>query len=392
LADRTLPHREPPYREQPSAELTPRYLVASDYPWLRALLDETRRFAGRRQAELDERLAEPLPTEAPRDKLRFAVRALRRVVKTRTSSPVPPAAARRTLFRAAADGGGRAEALAKASEELRASPDELEAALFADLPAERIVADIDEMLGPAELAQHSNLLLVGDLLKRATEIEVSAEGNIRGLVQQAKLRGLLCTVCAESDRHRARLHVSGPYALFRRTTLYGRALSSLIPRAVWCHRVEIRARCVLGADASLRTLIIRSGDPILPAREPRPYDSKLERRFARDFARIARDWDVIREPEPLASNGTLIFPDFVLRHRRAPERAWLLEIMGFWTPGYVAQKLERLRDLHLDRFVLCIDDERNCGEGDLPAGASVIRFRRKIDPEAVLRLVDPGRC
>src|SRR6266545_6093728 len=34
----------------------PRFLGLDDVPWLRALLDEVERFAGRREAELDERL------------------------------------------------------------------------------------------------------------------------------------------------------------------------------------------------------------------------------------------------------------------------------------------------------------------------------------------------
>jgi len=60
------------------------------------------------------------------------------------------------------------------------------------------------------------------------------------------------------------------------------------------------------------------------------YDRKLEERFARDFRRVAPEWDVIREPEAVQAGGTLIFPDFALRHR-ADRRRWLVEIVCFWT-------------------------------------------------------------
>jgi len=40
--------------------------------------------------------------------------------------------------------------------------------------------------------------------------------------------------------------------------------------------------------------------------------------------------------------------------------------------------------------VLCIDEARNCGPEDLPRGARVVPFRRRIDPQAVLRVIAPG--
>lgn len=35
-------------------------------------------------------------------------------------------------------------------------------------------------------------------------------------------------------------------------------------------------------------------------------------------------------------------------------------------------------------------EERNCAEADLPSGAPVVRFRRRVDAAAVLRIVEPG--
>jgi hypothetical protein len=41
------------------------FLGPQDEPWLRVLIDEVARFEGRRWRELAERLAEPLPCQAP---------------------------------------------------------------------------------------------------------------------------------------------------------------------------------------------------------------------------------------------------------------------------------------------------------------------------------------
>ena len=133
---------------------------------------------------------------------------------------------------------------------------------------------------------------------------------------------------------------------------------------------------------------LASGDPIFPAGAPAIFDSKLEERFAHDMGRLAPDWDVIREPEPVRAGGTLIFPDFLLKNRIHADRRVLIEIMGFWTPEYLIEKCERLRQARLSNLILCIDEDRACAEGELPPGVPVVRFRRRVDAAAVMREVE----
>jgi uncharacterized protein DUF790/XPB helicase-like protein/type III restriction/modification enzyme restriction subunit len=84
-------------------------------------------------------------------------------------------------------------------------------------------------------------------------------------------------------------------------------------------------------------------------------------------------------------------PEFLLRHRRQPERWWLCEVMGFWTPQYVTDKLERLRGAGLERFILCVDADRCCaGDERLPAGARVVRFTKRIPVSTVLPILEAG--
>ncbi len=99
----------------------------------------------------------------------------------------------------------------------------------------------------------------------------------------------------------------------------------------------------------------------------KPFDSLLEQRFAKDFRRVAPDWDVIREPRPITSQSSIIFPDFELVHRHEPSRRLLLEIVGFWTPKYLEEKLERLRHTQLDNIILCIDDARELSSASISA-------------------------
>jgi predicted nuclease of restriction endonuclease-like RecB superfamily len=372
------------------------FLGPEDEPWLRVLIAELSRFEGRRRRELAERLAEPLPCEAPYFKRRAATRVLLRLWRGPRPGPSRPtgAAARRRpselrgrLFGAAAAGDRPTEAvLAEVAGAVGLSTEALLEAVFGDLPGERIVVPPDPCPTPREAALLTNLAIGQAVLTRTARVELRIEGGARPVVRLAKLRGLLCTVADAPDAGLPLLEISGPFSLFRHTLIYGRSLAEILPHLAWCARFELGATAVL--HGRLVRVSLASGDPIFPAAAPRPFDSGLEERFARDVARLAPDWDVVREPEPIRSGRSLIFPDFLLRHRLHPERRALVEIVGFWTPAYLEKKLERLREADVPAFVVCIDEARACAPTGLPAGWPVLAFRKRVDAAAVLREVE----
>jgi len=277
------------------AEIVPRYLGPQDVPWLRALLAEYERFVGRRRRELWRRLGEPLPFECAQWKVKLAASVIDGLSVDRTRAAVPPDRARAEVFGEAARGGTADEILARASARMGAAPYALREALFADLPGERRVVAPDAPLSPSDLVLRVNLGLAQSLLRLATLVRVGVVGESRAIVRHAKLHGLLCTVRPRTDPQQVIIEISGPFALFRRTLVYGRALAGLVSRLAWCNRFVLHADCALGPES--KRLVLRSGDPIFPGGEPRPFDSKVEARFARDFARVAPDWDVsVRRP------------------------------------------------------------------------------------------------
>ncbi|HEV8247206.1 MAG TPA: DUF790 family protein, partial [Polyangiaceae bacterium] len=299
-----------------------------------------------------------------------------------------PQRARQALFEAARSRhAARSEVLAEVASALAVEPEALERSLFADLAGERLVGELSEHLSPSSLALESNFAIVSSLVRRAARVRIALWGNTRAVVRHARLRGLICSVEQGPDEA-VRLELSGPFTLFRHTQVYGRALASLIPRLTWCERFELVAECPMRGVGAMLSFSVRTGDPIAAGRELAPFDSSLEERFAREFSKRTTDWDLVREPVPLEAGGTLIFPDFELVHRRHPERRFLLEIIGFWTADYLAQKLSKLRAAGITRLILCIDENRNCEDAELPLGACVIRFKRRIDPAAVLAIIE----
>ncbi|MBN1652833.1 MAG: DUF790 family protein [Deltaproteobacteria bacterium] len=375
-----------------SREITPRYLDERDYLWLRALLDAYKRFVGRRRAELDQHLFEPLPVTCPQFKKAQAIAVLDKLCRDRTAAPLSPKKVRETLFTEAARGDDKQLAIDRACDRLAIKGSCILDYLFADLPRERRVAALPAELNVSQLALRVNLVLAQSMIARAQSLAITLHGNSRDIVRYARLRGLLCAVRVSASRPHGEiiLEISGPFALFKRTLVYARELASLVPRLAWCDRFELRARCLF-RDAS-PLVVIRAGDPIFPTDEPRRFDSRLEERFFSDFSRLATDWDVVREPKPIRAQGKLIFPDFALVHRRDRNRYWLLEIVGYWTADYLKKKLADFRSAGLSNLILCIDEKRDCADEQLPLMSRLVLYRNRIEAQRVLDIIDPGAC
>jgi predicted nuclease of restriction endonuclease-like RecB superfamily len=373
-----LPETTIPFRIH-RGRILPGYLDARDLPWLRMLMEEVDRFRSRPVRELRERLRQPLPCAIPFFKRRAAMATLLRLWKGEVNAAIEPEQTRETLFSAAATCDTRMQAIERAAALLGVAPSVLEGSLFADLPGEKLVRAPEVVPSPQDVALRINQHIIRSLLFHARRVRIKAEGAIRPVVRQAKLRGLLCTVGNEPEPI---LDLSGPFTVFRHTLLYGRALGELVQFLPHCARFKLRASCVVRGEEAL--LEVESGDPIFPAEEAKPFDSKLEERFARDLRKVAPDWDLIREPEPLAAGSTIIFPDFLLRHRLHPERRFFVEVMGFWSPDYVARKIAFLQKSNLDHLILCLDESRACGATPVQINARLVYFRRRIDPLAVI--------
>ena len=377
-------------------EVRPRFLAAADEPWLREIIDLHDRCVGRRRKELDAAIAEREPAGRGRRAWRAAARVMGQLHGSCKDAVVPPRQARAELFSAGAGRPSDRERIVRGvADDLEVDPDALLEALFADLTGEPRVLAPDDPISPTELALRCNLANVQGLLYRASEVRLALEGNSRRVVHYAKLRGLICSVAQRDGASTAPtepltlVRLSGPFSLFRRTLIYGRSLAGLVPQLGWCRQYRLRAHCKLPNGEGL--LRLQSGDPILPASEPPRFDSKLEERFCREFARAAPRWDIVREPAPFEAGGALVYPDFLLVHRDDPSARWYLEIAGFWTAEYLGKKLTRYRRAGLGNLILAIDADRGCSEDEFPVHARVIRYRRRVKPEDVLAVLEDRR-
>ena len=308
---------------------------------------------------------------------------LERDASFETRAPLPPVRVRRSVFEAAesvggvVDDGDRTAALATAADRLGVDVDAVEASLYADRDVNGVVSAFDSRWDPDELIEQYNLSLAQTALFDATEVRIRSSDPKR-LVSAVRRLGLLYEIRRRGDAdHERELVVTGPDALFRRTRRYGTAFARLLRSAAesaeWSLSATIDDR---GTDRELHLgpddVSVPGVDPVV---EP-TYDSGVEADFARRFEALDLDWELAREPEPLAAGARAMIPDFAFDYRPgggraanashppdAPALRVFFEVMGFWTPEYVEKKLDQFGSVDDDvELLVAVDESLGVGE------------------------------
>jgi uncharacterized protein len=368
-------------------ELVPSYFTEADHGWLERLLEEYTRVLGLPRSAALLRLRRPLGLPAPPGKLRLAAHVLARESRRRVASPVPPRALREFAFEAAARGVDRAAIIAETARAFDLDPNDVLGLLFADLRGEQRLVPPDQPRGVLELARAANTTLVAALLGRAVRLAVAARGGVKDLVRATRRLGLVHVLRPGVSDDAVLLEASGPYALFRHTALYGRALAALVPWAARCTRFLLRAECVLERGGVTGTLVLRSGDPVTSLASSLPAGGRAVQRLARELGAASADWQVDLDPAPVRARDAWWWPEVELRHRTEPRLRCLLEIVGYWTRGALERRLALARAAEL-RVLLCVDLARNCGRAEAPEDPWVLPFTGRIDPSAALKALD----
>lgn len=372
-----------PFRQRDN-QIALQLLDAEDAPWISALIDEFEAAVGRPWRELLERI-ERLPVRTVAARRAAVIDALRKSLGGREEGALKAAVVRRHLLgRSAVEPSTRAERVQQAASSLGVDAGTLEAALWGDLPGERLVVMRDARPSPMALAAAANLAIIQSASMRCHRVRLRMTGNARAIVRTAVIRGLIATARRRGDH--VEVELSGPLSLFHRTTVYGRALGSIVPHLAWCESFILDAWCDFGRGQG--TLRLQAPVLLPPSSPPQRFDSKLEARFVKDMAKLAPHWRVLREPTPIDAGTQLAFPDFMLEHRELPDLRWWLEIVGYWRSEYLAAKLATYRAARLPNVILCIDANRAVDDGDLPRDARIVRFEKHVPVDQVLAVIE----
>jgi predicted nuclease of restriction endonuclease-like RecB superfamily len=342
----------------------PRFTDPGDEALAARVLGVYQGHVGERRERLEDALAE-LEREAEDFKLvRGFAKLLEREATFETRAALDPRRARTAAFEAAAAVGVVAEdererALEAAAERLDADPGDVESSLFADRDVEQVLVDVDAGYDPASLREQYDLSLAQTALFDAVEVRVRSS-DPKALVSAVKRLRLMYEI-RRTDEGRE-VVVTGPDALFRRSRRYGTRFARLLRTVAKADEWHLEAD--VDDRGTERRLTLDDGDVSVPGTEPvaePTFDSGVESDFYARFSGLDLDWELVREPEPLAAGEHVVIPDFAFDWKHSAFRVFF-EVMGFWTPEYVEKKLARFADLEDVAFLVAYDESLGVGE------------------------------
>lgn len=313
----------------------------------------------------------------------------------------------------------RDEVMKSTGDEIGLSPDQLEAALFADRPATYILTEVGTQWTPAGLIARYNLELARGVLYWASQVRIEAHSNYKDLwksrtqnspVQQdtsieatsvykdlwrfIKLFKLMfwAQPLPEGGYH---IDLDGPISPFvHATTRYGRQFAAFLPALLLCEQWSLAATVHppqagkeliyrLDASSALQSHFKRSG----------LFDSRLEADFASDFEQKMGGerghWRLLRESEVLLLGDTVMIPDFLLVDKQDESRKILIELVGFWHPNYLRRKIEKVRAANCQHLLLLVYKGLKVTEEAFQDTASeVIFFQQKPVLKEVMETVE----
>ena len=279
----------------------------------------------------------------------------------------------------------RRSILHRSASELGITIETLENTLYSDLANELILKDI-EPVTPQSLLRRYNLSLTQTLFFYSTELIFTVTGNWQRIFRQIKLLGLIYTLQKKDKGYE--IKVNGPTSLFKLSRRYGTSLAKLLPTIFksqdWSVKAKIFRRKREGRLLNLDLDSHKHGKYFESVEIPEEevYDSLVEQDFAKRFNLLDTGWTLTREPNPLPVGRHVMLPDFLFKKDCL---TIYLEIVGFWTPQYLQNKIKKLRLVKNIDLIVAVDKNLACQKLEkLRAKLRIIYYHRKVPLKPVL--------
>ena len=220
-----------------------------------------------------------------------------------------------------------------------------------------------------------NLALAQAVLYDATRMRIRVWDHFSTVFSYVKLFGLMHRIYPiDEDANRVastdaadgyEAILDGPASLFSQSRKYGIRMANFLPALPLCNRWEMHAEILdddQPAGDTLSFALDHTDELSSHYAAQSDFDSDVERTLAQKWDRANTDWELIREDDVLDLGAEVMIPDFALEHpdgRRA-----IFEIVGFWTPEYLDEKLAKIRDADLDHLLVAVSERLECSADD----------------------------
>ena len=379
---------------QRGTQIKPRYIDAEDADWLdaaAALIELFREHHGCTRAELEAALEEYVGTGTDYKILRGLIKLLLDRTEFAAGVEAVPVDLRRAVFlkaRAAhpvTDESGRMQVLAEAGTELGCEPELVRANLYADLPKNQRLVEFEETDARALLELY-NVAQAQALLYRCVRLRLSVEPqaaeNYRELFGAIKAYRQIHTIKGNPE-HGYEIELDGPVSMFHRSQKYGIQMAVFLPALLLCKgwrmRAEIESRY---SGTSFFEMTSEGHNLRSHYLSVTPYENPVREKLLQAWARFESEWKLEESGEIINLGASAFIPDFVLR--REDGRTVYLEILGFWTPPHLKERLQEFAGSGFRDFLLAAWEElRGSREPLVTAPEHTLIFKRSLDPATV---------
>jgi predicted nuclease of restriction endonuclease-like RecB superfamily len=309
-----------------------------------------------------------------------------------------------------------AKAKDQLAQELGMSWSEIEQSLYADVIAYQRLEQFPGYPDAAAFLSRYNVAQLQACLYRAESMTVTATQDLKTIIRYAKLAKLLHEITRSTgvpparteglrpsirrrdafdtrgqdarDTLAYRITFTGPVSVLRETRRYGVNFARFLPALLACKGWSMEAVVRTPWKTSAQ-LVISDADRFtshLPP--PEEFDSSLEQALAEKFGPTRDGWQLIREGDILHEHQKTFIPDFTFRHEDGTEV--FLEIVGFWTPEYLARRRETLHQFRRHKILLAVP-ERSLREG-ATIGDNVLVYKTALKLPPLLAMLEATRA
>jgi predicted nuclease of restriction endonuclease-like RecB superfamily len=376
----------------------PRYIDAEDVNYLRvaeALIYIVEQHRDRPREELERALDQYIGAGTDYKILRGLIKLIMDGCQFEATGKVEPPAARRALFHNAlahhpVDESTRRQVIAETAAQLGCAPEELIHGLYADLPdRQKLIAF--EGVEARQLLDRYNLAQAQALLYRSVEMRLWVEpqepSSLRQLFSAIKAYRLIHTVEGKPETG-YEIRLSGPLSVFHRSQKYGVQMAVFLPALLPCRGWRMRAEIAVKSggsaffELSSKDHRLRSHYVVEPAGE-----NLLANKLIAGWAKTKSLWSLEASREIISLGESAFIPDLVARHPLA--EPVYVEILGFWTPRYLGERLKQFERAGFTRFCLALSEElRGSREAPARLPENVLPYKTSISAESLNRALE----
>jgi uncharacterized protein len=348
--------------------------------------------AGERRAELDRELDEYVGTGTDYRILRGLIKLLLDQCEFQTASRVQPTEIRRALFLKARphhpvtrDAATRAQIVRETAAQFTCSVEDVEASLYADLFENQRLVSLNEM-SARELLDRYNLAQAQALFYRSTEmrlrIEPQSAAGFRRIFDAIKAYRLIHTITGNPTRGYD-VRLDGPVSMFHQSQKYGIQMAVFLPALLLCQGWRMTAEVMLKQGQRARfELDSRATGLRSHYLDDVNYKPAIEEKLLAAWGKSASAWAISSGKEVIDLGACAFIPDFVITHQDG--RKFYLELLGFWTPRYLDERLKEFARAGFDGYLLAVSEElRGSREKPLGLPANVITYKSALAPAAI---------